>query len=90
MKSIQLFIYSLLLSTVGYSQLLSWTPSFPVDNDNVSITVDATLGNLGLQGFTGTVYVHTGVITNASTGPSDWRYSKLLGQQLPWRQEPLM
>jgi glycosidase len=58
------------------SQLLSWTPEFPKDNDNVTITVDATKGNQGLLNFVGNVYVHTGVITNLSTGPTNWRYSK--------------
>src|SRR5262249_32028501 len=64
----------------SWAQLLSWTPSFPVENDaaaNVIITVDAAKGNLGLlnYGFMNDVYVHIGVITNKSTAPSDWRYA---------------
>lgn len=58
------------------AQLLSWATDFPKDNDNVTITVDATKGNQGLLGFAGNVYVHTGVITNLSTDSSNWRYSK--------------
>ena len=50
---------------VFHSQLLTWTPAFPKDNDNITITVDATKGNQGLLGFSGNVYVHVGVITSA-------------------------
>ncbi|MES2646838.1 MAG: alpha-amylase family glycosyl hydrolase [Bacteroidota bacterium] len=58
-------------------QLLTTTPDFIKESDAVvAITVDGSKGNLGLNGFTGFAYVHTGVITNLSTGPSDWRYSK--------------
>ncbi|HEX2629352.1 MAG TPA: hypothetical protein VHM26_10075, partial [Chitinophagaceae bacterium] len=58
------------LSFIGNAQLLIWTPDFPKDNDNISITVDATKGNTGLNNYTPVtdVYVHTGVITNLSTG----------------------
>ncbi|HET9433927.1 MAG TPA: alpha-amylase family glycosyl hydrolase, partial [Chitinophagaceae bacterium] len=76
MKRILLLICVFLFANFCHSQLLIWTPDFPKDNDNVTITVDATKGNQGLLGFSGNVYVHTGVITNLSTGPSNWRYSK--------------
>lgn len=37
---------------------------------------DATKGTAGLEGYTGDVYAHTGVLTNLSSGGSDWRYVK--------------
>lgn len=60
------------------AQLLTWTTDFPKDNDNISITMDATKGNQGLQNYNPVtdVYVHTGVITNLSTSSSNWRYVK--------------
>jgi glycosidase len=58
------------------AQLLTWTPNFAKDNDNIAITVDATKGNQGLLNFAGPVYVHTGVITSTSTSQTDWKYSK--------------
>src|SRR5688572_1385235 len=76
MKRIFLLLSVFLLANFCYSQLLSWTPEFPKDNDNVTVTVDATKGNQALLGFAGNVYVHVGVITNLSTGPTNWRYSK--------------
>ncbi|HMI77363.1 MAG TPA: alpha-amylase family glycosyl hydrolase, partial [Ferruginibacter sp.] len=61
-------------------RLLSWTPEFPVDNSTLVFTVDCAKGNQGLLNFEGgnsnNVYVHVGVITNLSTGPSDWKYTK--------------
>lgn len=62
--------------TTARAQLLSWAPAFAKDNDNIVITVDATKGNLGLNGYTpvSDVYVHVGVITSSSTSPSNWRY----------------
>jgi hypothetical protein len=67
--------------TFSYSQLLTWTPNFPVDNDpstNIVITVDATKGNQGLLNYTPTsdVYVHIGLITDSSTTAANWYYSK--------------
>ncbi|HEX6171428.1 MAG TPA: alpha-amylase family glycosyl hydrolase, partial [Chitinophagaceae bacterium] len=76
MKKIFLLLYGFLFANFCHSQLLSWTPEFPKDNDNVTITVDATKGNQGLLGFAGNVYVHIGLITNLSTDPGNWRYSK--------------
>lgn len=66
----------LLFSFSGDAQVLTWTPAFPKDNDNVVITMDATKGNQGLNNYTpaSDVYVHVGVITNLSTSSSDWRY----------------
>jgi 1,4-alpha-glucan branching enzyme len=76
MKRILLLLWFLPVLNYCYSQLLTWTPDFPKDNDNVTITMDATKGNQGLMGFAGNVYVHVGVITNLSTSPTDWKYVK--------------
>ncbi len=73
------FLFLTLLTsflTVTDAQLLTWSPGFATDNDNMIITVDASNGNQGLMGFTGNVFVHVGVITNLSTGPANWKYVK--------------
>lgn len=72
------FFVILVCALPSYTQLLTWTPSFAKDNDNISITVDGNKGNLAMATFTGAVYVHTGVITNNSANNSDWRYSKFM------------
>ena len=78
------YIFSLLILCLGFSvngqRLLSWTPEFPVDNSALSFTVDCNKGNQGLLNFEGgnsnNVYMHVGVITNLSSGPTDWKYTK--------------
>ncbi len=76
MKRNLLLILAIVAICTTQAQLLSFTPDFPVDNSNLTITMDATKGNKGLQGFGGPVYVHVGVITNLSTSPTDWKYVK--------------
>ncbi len=52
-----------------------WTvPAFPTKFDDVTVYFDATQGNGALAGFTGDVYAHTGVITNASVNGNDWKH----------------
>ncbi|HMX81002.1 MAG TPA: hypothetical protein PLG91_11855, partial [Ferruginibacter sp.] len=81
MKKICLLLGVLTIAiNVSAQRLLSWTPEFPVDNSNLVMTVDCTKGNQGLLNYEGgnsaNIYVHVGVITNLSTGPTDWRYVK--------------
>ncbi len=77
-RIITFFIGSVFLGFYSHAQLLTWTPAFAKDNDNITITVDAAKGNQGLLNYSPVtdVYVHIGVITNLSTGPSDWKYVK--------------
>ncbi|KAA9042087.1 hypothetical protein FW778_08735 [Ginsengibacter hankyongi] len=78
MKKVLLFTFALLLfGFQSFSQLLSWSPGFIQESSTpVVITVDATKGNHGLLNYTpvSDVYLHIGVITNLSTGASDWKY----------------
>ncbi|HEY6063264.1 MAG TPA: alpha-amylase family glycosyl hydrolase, partial [Chitinophagaceae bacterium] len=76
---ITLFLFS------ASAQLLTWTPNFAKDNDNIVITMDAAKGNQGLNNYTPTsdVYVHVGVITNLSANASDWRYVKFTWATTP-------
>lgn len=69
-----LLVFAVLTTSVSYSQLLTWTPTFAKDNNSITITVDATKGNQGLLGYSGNVYVHIGLITSASTNEGDWKY----------------
>lgn len=58
------------------AQLISLSPAFPTESDNITITFDASKGNAGLKDLGANVYVHTGVITDKSTNPGDWKYVK--------------
>ena len=50
----------------------------------MTIYFNPTAGNGALLNYTGDVYAHTGVITNLSSGPADWKYTKTIwGQNTP-------
>ena len=48
-------------------------PPFPQESDEITVFYDASQGTAGLAGCGCDVYLHTGVITAASTSPSDWQ-----------------
>lgn len=78
MKHLKILFFSLLflLSNLAKTQVLTWEPLFSTDADSVTIIYDASQGNAALEGVAPPIYAHTGVITNLSTGPSNWRYVK--------------
>ncbi len=54
------------------AQIVTVSPFFPTVDDDVTIEYDATKGNGDLIGIN-QVYLHTGLITNLSTTPNDWK-----------------
>jgi len=59
-----------------FSQVIITDPEFPLEDKSVTIYFDASEGNQALADYSGDVYAHTGVITDKSSGESDWRYVK--------------
>ena len=57
------------LPFLGYGQVVSSTPLFPYQNDSITLTYDASLGNGELVGIT-PVFVHTGLTFGSS---SSWQ-----------------
>ncbi len=89
--SILAAVMLLLVGTNLYAQV-SCTPIFPSATDNnVVITYDAALGNRALVDATGDVYIHTGVITNQSTSPTDWRHVPMAwaSTDTRWKMTPI-
>jgi 1,4-alpha-glucan branching enzyme len=86
MKRLLLVCMLAITGIVTNAQLLTWTPTFPKDNDVITITVDATKGNQGLMGFTGNVYVHVGAITSQNNyagwlhAPFTWGSTEVAAQ----------
>jgi 1,4-alpha-glucan branching enzyme len=63
----------LLLAGIGATSQVVWTePALPSQDDVVTLYYDAAEGNGELTGVI-PVYIHTGVITSNSSGPSDWQ-----------------
>lgn len=57
------------------SQVVTTNPVFALASGPVVITFHADRGDMGMKDYTGDdVYAHTGVITNLSSGQSDWKY----------------
>jgi 1,4-alpha-glucan branching enzyme len=84
MKKISIALYLFILPICFYGQLIVTDPPMPISTEAVTIIFDATQGSGGLAGYTGDVYAHTGVITQYSTGGSDWKYVKTnWGQNTP-------
>ena len=74
----------IVISQFANAQLITAIPAFPTDQDQVVITFDASLGNAGLSGYNGSVYAHTGLITENSGSGSDWKYVKAgWGENIP-------
>ena len=57
------------------AQVVRVSPIFPQKHSDVTITYDATQGNGALTGVT-PIYAHTGLITNRSSTPTDWKYTQ--------------
>ena len=56
------------------AQIIMLSPEKPSNTDLVTLTFDASQGNQGLMDHEGPIYAHTGVLTNQSTHPGDWRH----------------
>ena len=68
-----ILVFSICLTFLAKSQVLTVNPAFPSVNDVVTITYDATLGNAALINQS-QIYCHTGLITSTSTSPTNWQY----------------
>ena len=67
-----LFFFCLALTPDLVAQVVWTEPTFPSVDDEVVLYFNSSLGNGELAGVI-PVYIHTGVITSNSSGPSDWQ-----------------
>lgn len=74
MKNRLVFVFLFLLSALaGFAQVVLSPENPPVDKE-VTVHFYADKGNEALKGYSGDVYLHTGVITNKSIDGHDWKY----------------
>ncbi|SDX41478.1 DUF4961 domain-containing protein [Hymenobacter psychrophilus] len=86
MRILQLFLFFLAFGATGpdcWAQVVTAQPTSFTAEQAVTLTFDATKGNGALANLSGDVYVHTGVITNLSSSPSDWKYVKFTNFNAP-------
>ncbi|HRZ77037.1 MAG TPA: alpha-amylase family glycosyl hydrolase, partial [Bacteroidales bacterium] len=77
-------LFIVFLPALVSAQLVTTNPAFPTDRDAVVVYFNSSEGNAGLATYSGDVYAHTGVITEASVSASDWKYVKTgWGQNTP-------
>ena len=70
MRYFTFFSFFLFTSTSIFAQVVTIDPQFATQDDNITVTYDASLGNGDLEGVV-PVYAHTGVILE---GQSGWQY----------------
>lgn len=68
----KIYLIFLLFTCLSYAQITTTAPAIPTVSDVITITLNTT--GTGLDGYTGDVYAHTGVITTASASNSDWKH----------------
>lgn len=66
-------LFFLLFPIVAFAQIVWTEPAFPRPDQPVTLYFDARQGTAGLKDCNCTVYLHTGLITDQSTQPSDWK-----------------
>lgn len=71
MKLLKAIFLLTIFSTITFAQAVVMTPEFATENDSISIVFDAAQASRDdLVGYTGDLYVHTGVNTTAG----DWQH----------------
>ena len=80
MKHLLLLISTFILCHIS-AQVVTTVPSIITTqySGEVEIIFNAVEGNGGLKDYSGDIYAHTGVITDKSTGGSDWKYAPAWG-----------
>ena len=71
-----IFTFLLLITLNITHAQISVDPAFPTPTSNITVYFDATQGNAALANCNCILYAHAGVITDKSTGPSDWKYDQ--------------
>ena len=67
-------IILLLLPLQIFSQVVTTEPSFPIEDQPVTLIFHAQEGNGELADYSGDIWAHTGVITDNSSSGGDWKH----------------
>ena len=66
------FLITILLPAWIYAQVIEADPVYPTVDDAVDITFHVNRCGCNLEGYTGDIYAHTGLITSESVDMNDW------------------
>jgi 1,4-alpha-glucan branching enzyme len=86
-----MMLVALLVSVTISAQVVYSEPAFPSPDDEVTVFFNASEGDGGLENCGCDVYLHSGVITDESTNPSDWKYVFTTWGEAnaEWQMEPV-
>ena len=78
MNRLKILLFSISFGLIGQSfSQVTLDPVFALQTDTVMVYYDATKGNAVLKDLgPPDVYIHSGVITELSKTPVEWRYVK--------------
>jgi glycosidase len=68
------FVLGLILIVSAKAQVIDVNPMYPTENDGADITFHVDRCDCNLEGYTGDIYAHTGLITSESADANDWKY----------------
>ena len=64
----------LLFPYFSYAQIIESDPVYSAKTDSADITFHVNRCNCDMEGYTGDIYAHTGLITDESIDSNDWKY----------------
>lgn len=74
-RTLLVFVFVFAFCKMNSAQIVSWNPLFVTASDSITVLFDATQGNKALMDVALPIYAHTGLITNKSANPSDWKHA---------------
>ncbi len=74
LKHSVIFLIAVLLPFITVAQIVTIEPATAGLDDTITITYNASSGNRALFDCSGSVYMHTGVITDKSLDGHDWKH----------------
>ena len=69
-----IFLFGILSGQTLIAQIAWLNPGNPSISDTVTLTYNSNTGNKALADYKGTVYLHTGAITERSLDGGDWKH----------------
>lgn len=74
MRKTGIVLFIIFISKISLGQIAWLEPADPTPFDTILLTYNSNVGNKALAGYEGTVYLHTGVITQSSIDGGDWKH----------------
>ncbi len=74
MRKTSIVLFIIFIAKTSICQIAWFEPSDPTPFDTITLSYNSNQGNEALAGYDGTVYLHTGVITQNSIDGGDWKH----------------